>query len=70
MTPQELIDTKVAACVGHNPHVWEPSQLFCPTCGHHEGFGCLWCHRVVDAEQDTPLYEAIVEVLRRAANDD
>ena len=63
MTPRELIDTKVAPCRDGGGHVWQATELYgCTTCCHHEGFACEFCHRVVDYELDTPLFEAIASL--------
>jgi hypothetical protein len=63
MTPQELIDTKVARCLG-TWHLWREAKLFgCETCGaEHDGFTCDACSRVVDAIHDRHLYAAIVQI--------
>jgi hypothetical protein len=61
MTPQELIDTKVAPCFG-GEHVWRTARLFgCVVCGEHDGFACDICDRVVDSHE-TELYAAIVRI--------
>ena len=65
MTPQELIDTKVAPCFGRG-HVWRETTLFgCERCsGAHEAFACDVCSRVVDFYLDENLYAAIREIGR------
>lgn len=70
MNPQKLIDTKVAACVGQNPHVWEACKLWCCTCIEHDGFTCRACGRCVDRERDTLLYEAILSLFPEEDIDD
>jgi hypothetical protein len=65
VTPQELIDTKIAPCFGGR-HVWRETKLFgCETCGaEHDGFACDVCSRVVDAIHDKDLFAAIVQIGR------
>lgn len=63
MTPQELIDTKIAPCL-RGGHVWRETKLFgCETCSaEHDGFACDVCSRVVDAIHDKNLFAAIAEI--------
>lgn len=71
MNPRELIDSKVAPCIGQNPHVWQRIMLAgCSACEAHVGFECVLCRRCVDWELDTPLYEAILSLFPEEDIDD
>lgn len=60
MTPQQLIDTKIARCFGGARHVWRQAELAgCEMCGGHGGFACDICDRCVDYVFDNELYKAI-----------
>lgn len=70
MTPQQLVESKVPLLKNEGRHRWGSCEVFCPTCGSHDGFTCSTCRRVVDEERDTPLYEAIKATIPWEERDD
>jgi len=66
----QLIESRVPLIPGESGHLWDPAKLWCSTCVGHEGFACAYCHKVVDYEHDTPVYEAIKSLLEAEGSDD
>jgi hypothetical protein len=63
MEPREFIESSIPLAPTETDHRWRRAKLVgCDMCDRHDGFECVNCRRVIDANLDLALTAAVVHV--------